>query len=98
MAVHASNLTNVDMRLVRLRFHRVTIAMTVVTGVTKRNQSVNSSAKFSGNQWGMRRSIGNAIKNAKNPNKAGKHHRSDTQISLWCKDGSSKFVTRIFLN
>jgi hypothetical protein len=56
----------------------VTIAITVVTGVMKRNHSAKTSAKFTWNRCGTRRSIGNT-KNAKNPNKAGAHHQSENQ-------------------
>src|SRR5260370_8955309 len=93
IAVHVSNLANGAIRPIRLRLISVIIAITVVTGVMKRNHRVKISAKFSGNQCGMRRSMGNAKRNAKNPNKAGKHHRSDDQISPWRGSVSSEFVT-----
>lgn len=94
--IHVSNVTNGAFRPILLRLMSVTIAIIVVTGVMKRNHSVNNSAKFNGNQCGMRRSMGNANRNAKNPSKAGKHHQSEDQ-SLPC-DGSvpSKFATAYF--
>jgi hypothetical protein len=71
----------------------VTVATIVVTGVTKRNHSVKSSAKFSGNQCGMRRSIGDARMNAKNPNNAGKHHQNENQLLPCGGRVSSRCVT-----
>jgi len=95
-AVHVSNVANGALRPIRLRLMSVTIAVIVVTGVMKRNHRVNNTAKFNGNQCGMRRSMGNANRNAKNPSKAGKHHQSEDQ-TLLC-DGSipSKFATAYF--
>lgn len=80
-------------RPVRLRLMSVTVATIVVTGVMKTNHRVKSSAKFSGNQCGMRRSIGNARMNAKNPIKAGKHHQNETSFCLVAEEfllGSSQ--------
>jgi hypothetical protein len=71
----------------------VTVATIVVTGVMKTNHSVKSSAKFNGNQCGMRRSIGNARMNAKNPIKAGKHHQNENQFLPCGGRVSSRLVT-----
>jgi hypothetical protein len=92
-AVHVSNVANGAFRPIRLRLMSVTIAITVVTGVMKRNHSAKTSAKFRGNQCGMRRSIGNAKRNAKNPNKAGKHHQSENQILARRGSVSFEFAT-----
>jgi hypothetical protein len=97
IAVHVSNFASGAIRPVRLGLMTVTIAITVVTGVTKRNQRVKISAKFSGNQCGMRRSMGNARRNAKNPNKAGKHHRIDNQV-LPCGGSVSSELVTVVLN
>ena len=92
-AAQVSNVANGAFRSIRLRLMSVTIAITVVTGVMKRNHSAKTSAKFRGNQCGMRRSIGNAKRNAKNPNKAGKHHQSENQILARRGSVSSEFAT-----
>jgi len=93
MAVHTSNLTNGDFHPVLVRFNRVTMAMAVVTGVKKRNQSVKSSARFSGNQCEMRRSMGNANRKVKKPAKQGKHHQSGTQTFFRYWTVCSELVT-----
>src|SRR5712692_1636547 len=93
MAVHTSNLANGALRLVRLRFNSVTIAIIVVMGVMKRNHRVKISARFRRGQNGMLRSIGNAMRKAKNPSREGKHHQSDNQILSWRRSVSSEPVT-----
>jgi hypothetical protein len=74
-------------------FTSVTIAITVVTGVMKRNQRVNTSARFNGNQWGIRRSIGKASRKTKSPSKEGKQHRNGNQFLLALRGITSDFVT-----
>jgi hypothetical protein len=93
MAIQVTILGKMGTRIARLHFISLTIAITVVTGVTKRNHRVNISARSSGNQLGIRRSMGNASRNAANPNKAGEHHRSGDQILLTPSGFSSEFVT-----
>jgi hypothetical protein len=93
IAIQVSSVANGAIRPVRLPLMSVTVATIVVAGVTKRNHSVKSSAKFSGNQCGMRRSIGNARMNAKNPNNAGKHHQNENQLLPCGGRVSSRFVT-----
>jgi hypothetical protein len=88
-----SSVDNGAIRPVRLPLTSVTVATIVVTGVMKRNHSAKSSAKFSGNQCGMRRSIGNAKMNAKNANNAGKHHQNEKQFLACGGRVSSRFVT-----
>jgi hypothetical protein len=56
IAVHVNNFASGAIGPVGLRLMSVTTAITVVTGVMKRNHRVKISAKFSGNQCGMRRS------------------------------------------
>src|SRR5712671_3969591 len=80
IVAHVNNLVEIFIRTLRLCFTNVTIAITVVTGVTKRNQRADISERFRGSQRGMRRSIGNANRNAKNPDKTGRHHRSECQF------------------
>ena len=92
MAVQAINVAKRAFGAARLPFTSVTIAITVVTGVIKRNHRVNISARFSGNQCGIRRSIGNARRNNKNPTKAGKHQRSGLHILPLPGDILSGFV------
>ena len=91
IVAHINNLAEVFIRTRRLCFTNVTIAITVVTGVTKRNQRADISERFKGNQCGMRRSIGNENRNAKNPSKTGKHHRSGYQF-LPSTSVSSEFI------
>jgi DNA/RNA endonuclease YhcR with UshA esterase domain len=47
-AAQVSNVANGAFRSIRLRLMSVTIAITVVTGVMKRNHSAKTSAKFRG--------------------------------------------------
>jgi hypothetical protein len=91
IVAHVNNLMEVLICTLRLCFTNVTIAITVVTGVTKRNQRADISERFKGNQCGMRRSIGNTNRNATNPSKTGKHHGSEYQ-SLPCTNLSSESI------
>jgi hypothetical protein len=93
IAAHVSNVATAAIGAVRLCLMTPTIASIVVTGVTNRNHNVKISAKFNGNQCGMRRSMGKAKRQATNPNKAGEHHQNENHFVPCCGCDSSGFVT-----
>ena len=83
MAAHKSNLVNGGIRLIRLRLTNITIAITVVTGVMKRNHNARISARLRWGRNGIWRSIGNEKRNATKPSREGKHHQRGSQAVSW---------------
>jgi len=88
-AVHRRNWVEREILVRRLRLISVTTAITVVTGVTRKNHNIKSSAKLRCGQKGIPRSIGNETRNKPNPSRAGAQNASTGQTLIFGKVDSS---------
>jgi hypothetical protein len=93
MAAHKSDLMSGGIRSIRLRLTNITIAITVVIGVMKRNHNAKISTRLRWGQNGTWRSIGNEKRKATKPSKEGKHHRRGSQALSWRRAVCSDSVT-----
>src|SRR6266404_830015 len=80
--VQAKTLMIVAICADRLRLINATVAMVVAIGATKRNHSVNISARLKRGQKEILRSMGNESRNMAKPPRAGRHQTNTGQAAF----------------